>query len=414
MASVGAAVGLGNVFRFPALAMKYGIIFIIFYIFFLFLLGIPLLSCEIAVGRRYGGSAVGCIKKISKKYTLIGLLACSNSFIIMTYYCLLFSFVLLCLFFSFKLLQNGGFLFADYISESGGFPFDTELFLIIAWSAVILCFGRAERLGKISAAGVIFSVFSLLFLSIKSTVANPSGLLCFLRLDTTCFFNLSFWADAASQVFFSLSVMVGVMFAFGSFLPEGDGIGKSVLTVAFFDLFISLLATVIYSSVGVEGETGLLSCFSVYPLAFSRLGGSPLFGFLFAAAFFLSLAFLCLDSVFSYLKSITASLYDSLGFSQNRSAVVLSLVSCFFGLLILSGDSFAVINRIDRFASVFLTLIIGVAESLLFGYVLTPKPLLSEINRNSSPRFSPVFFSLSLKVLCPLSLSLLFLYEIFF
>lgn len=413
MASIGSAVGLGNIFRFPFFATKYGSAFLLCYTFLLLLLGIPLLSSELAVGRACRKSAVGSIKTVSKKFGFVGSLSAANSFVIMTYYCILFSFVLLCLVFSFRLINSTPVsaekILLNYITEKGGFSPFTVLFLTAAWAAVLLCFGSAERLGKISAAGVIFSAVSLLFLAIYMGVSKGENLLSFLRFSPGHFASVSFWTDAASQVFFSLSVMVGVMFSYGSFLPRESSIGKSVLIIAFFDLFISILATVIYAAVGIETDGGLLACFSVYPAAFCTL---PC-GFVLAFLFFLSLAFLCLDSVFSYLKSVTCALYDSHGFSETKSSVIICATSFVLGLFMLP-FGFRAIGAVDRFAASFLTLIIGVLEAVFFGWVLKPQNILSEINKNSFFRLPSCLFALSLRFFCPVALAFLLFFEIFF
>ena len=95
MTSVGAAVGLGNILRFPFLLSKYGFLFIVFYAFFLLLLGLPIMATETALGRMYRLNCVDCIGKLSKKGQPLGFAMVGNSFIIMCYYGVLFSFLIL-------------------------------------------------------------------------------------------------------------------------------------------------------------------------------------------------------------------------------------------------------------------------------------------------------------------------------
>lgn len=412
MASVGAAVGLGNIFRFPYLAVKYGSAFIICYLLLLFLLGIPLLSCELAVGRHFKKSAVGCMKSASKKTGFVGGLAAANSFVIMSYYCLLFSFVLLCLVFSFRLINlpssKGEKIFLNLIGSNGGFPVYSLLFLCAAWALVLLCFGSAERLGKISVYGVVSAFFCLLFTAVFLGLKNPSALTAFLHFSPRFFGSLTFWTDAASQVFFSLSVMVGVMFSYGAFLPKNCSISASVLLISFFDLAASILSTVIFAFVAPENDGGLLACFSVYPAAFCSVPG----GFFLALLFYLSVAFLCLDSVFSYLKSITCAVEDFCGADQTKTATFVCLISFIFGVFMLISP-FKAIAAADRFAATFLTLLIGVFESLVFGFVLKPKDILNEINRGSRLRLNGAVFRISVRYFCPASLLFLLLFELF-
>ena len=403
MASVGSAVGLGNLFRFPALAVKYGGIFIPVYISLLALLGLPLLTCELAAGRYYQKSAVGCMGAISKKARPLGWAASANSFIIMSYYCLLFSFVLLAALFSFRLnAANADSLFLDYISPKGGFPFDTQLLLAAAWGAVILCYGRAENLGKISTVSVLFSVGVILVIALIRGISCPRALAVFLRPDPAPLLQPSFWADALGQVFFSLSVGVGVMFAYGSFLRDGESIPLCGGIIAAIDLLVSLAATLIYASVGPTGDDGLLlTCFSVYPKAFIDIFGS--LGRWVCGLFYLSLALLCLASVFSYLKSAASAAGPPK--TESKRAVILALAAAGIGLIMLMDEGLRLLHLTDSLAARYLTLTVGLFEFIIFGY-LAPPELISSA-RGGRGRGNLFYFLL--KIFCPAALIFLIL-----
>ncbi len=403
MASVGSAVGLGNLFRFPALAVKYGGIFIPVYLALLVLLGLPLLTCELSAGRYYQKSAVGCIRAISKKATPVGWAASANSFIIMSYYCLLFSFVLLATLFSFRLNPtNADSLFLDYISPNGGFPFDTQLLLVAAWGAVILCYGRAETLGKISTVSVLFSVGVIFVIALIRAISYPQTLAVFLRLDPAPLLLPAFWADALGQVFFSLSVGVGVMFTYGSFLGNGESIPFCGGIIASIDLLVSLAATVIYASVGpLQGDGLLLTCFSVYPKAFMDIFGG--WGRGVCCLFYLSLALLCLDSVFSYLKSAASAAGPSK--TEPRRAIILALAAAGTGLIMLIDERLRLLYLADSLAARYLTLTVGLFEFIIFGYLAPPELLSSARGR----RGRGTLFYLLLKIFCPAALIFLIL-----
>ncbi len=416
MASVGSAVGLGNIFRFPALAVGYGIIYIIVYAVLLFAAGLPLLLSELALGRKFGGSAVKSFSSVKPKYGFIGWLCCGNSFIIMTYYCLLFSFVLLAAVFSYRLInttpQSAAVLFPEYLYPEG-FPVYPLLFLIVGWAAVILCFGSAERLGKISTAGVIFASLVLGTLALIRGFSQPEQLLSFCRLEPTHLLSSRFWCDALGQVFFSLSVMVGVMPAYGSFLDKKESIASSGLTIALFDLAVSLAATVIYATVAESGDEGLLACFSVYPKAFMSLT-SPLLGAQTAFLFYLSLALLCLDSVFSYLKSISSALFERLGKSETVIAVVISLISAFLGFFMLGRSGRGIISHLDGRITPLLTLITGLFEVAVFAELAKSGSLIKEINLGSKRGYSALIYRFSVCILSPAVIILLVLSQILF
>ena len=201
MASVGSAVGLGNIFRFPALAVKYGLAFIIVYTILLFTIGIPMLSAELAVGRKFSMSAVGSARKILKKAEFAGWLAAANSFVIASYYCVLFSMVLLCAVFSYRLYDmsvDGMLVFKDILYTSQ-LRIEVVLGLIAAWAAVYLCFGRAEKLGIISTVSVMFAVVVIFLLAVWRGLSSSDQLNSFLRFDVGVLYSRGFWGDVSIE-----------------------------------------------------------------------------------------------------------------------------------------------------------------------------------------------------------------------
>lgn len=415
MASVGSAVGLGNIFRFPALAVKYGLIFIIVYALLLFAVGLPLLSAELAVGRRFSMSAVGSARSISKKTEWIGWLASANSFVIVSYYCVLFSMVLLCATFSYRLYDmsvDGATVFKDMLYANKP-RMEEVLCLVAAWAAVYLCFGRAEKLGKISTVSVIFAVAVIFLLAVWRGFSAPEELSSFLRLDVRVLYNRYFWGDVSGQVFFSLSVAVGSMISYGAFLHKKENIAVCSVIIGVCDLAVSILATVIYATVSkTDTEGGLLTCFSVYPEAFMQLGGgwaSVGVSFL----FYLSLALLCLDSVIAYLKSITHSLEDKFAARQEKTAFAVICAAAFIGFFMLGGRGGMLLGFADGVVAKFLTLSVALLETIMLGYVLGTGVIAKEIgikNRGVAERG----FAFSIKFFAPAVLLFLFLREFIF
>ena len=415
MASVGSAVGLGNIFRFPALAVKYGLAFIIVYTILLFTIGIPMLSAELAVGRKFSMSAVGSARKILKKAEFAGWLAAANSFVIASYYCVLFSMVLLCAVFSYRLYDmsvDGMLVFKDILYTSQ-LRIEVVLGLVAAWAAVYLCFGRAEKLGIISTVSVIFAVVVIFLLAVWRGLSSSDQLNSFLRFDVGVLYSRGFWGDVSGQVFFSLSVAVGAMISYGAFLHKKENIAVCGVIIGVCDLAVSIFATVIYATVPkTDTEGGLLTCFSVYPEAFMQLGGglvSAIVSFL----FYLSLALLCLDSVIAYLKSITHCLEDRFSVLQERSAVKVIGLAAFLGFFMLGAQGSVVLAFADGIVAKFLTLSVALIEMIIFGYVLGTGTIAEEMgikNRGAVERG----FAFSIKIFAPAVLAFLFLREFIF
>lgn len=396
MASVGAAVGIGNLFRFPALCVNYGSSFILVYILLLCFVGLPLMFSEIALGRRFGGTATFCFASLDKRATPAGFLCSANAFIIMTYYCVLFCFTVLAAVFSLKTFSGQNTLTEILFPNS----FSPVLLcgLIFCWGAVLFCFGGADRLGKISTVSVIFSVSILFLLAIFSAFTAGGELLLFFKLNFSVFLSPMFWCDTLGQVFFSLSLMVGVLVTYGAYLNKTESIIKCGALVAFFDLAVSLAGTVIYVSVGRGDADGLLSSFSVYPKAFSVFGAlsTPCL-----CLFYLSVGFLCLDSVFSYLKSAVGFFIFKLSGNELLWAVGMSSVSLLLGSFMLWGGGLALALVIDQKIVPFLIIFTGLLECILFCRQKGKNSLIHEINKGQKRPLPERFYTLSTGLFAP-------------
>lgn len=414
MTAVGAAVGLGNIFRFPALCLKYGSAYILVYIISLFAIGLPLMFSEIALGRKFGEIAPVCFASADKKGAPLGFMCSANAFIIMTYYCVLFSFVVAAATFSYKMFGASD-TAAQTIFNEIIFPknFSPVLlcFLIFSWGAVLFCFGGADRLGKISTASVIFASLIILSLSLFSLFFSPDAAFALFRFKVGVFTSPSFWLDSLSQVFFSLSLMVGILITYGACLDKKESIIKCSLAIAIFDLLISLAATLIFAFSGSVGEGGLLSSFSVYPKAFSALG---VFSAPVCFLFYLSVGFLCLDSVFSYLKSAVGFFVHMLGGKEVFWAAGLSAVSALLGSFLLFGNGLKFLGVLDQKITPFLILLTGLFQTALFSRPAVKASLIKELNLLKKPKVFQNFFSLSISLFCPLVLLVLLFSQIFF
>lgn len=413
MTAVGAAVGLGNLFRFPTLCTLYGSAYILVYIILLFVVGVPLLLSEIALGRLFGKNATFCFASADRRAVPLGFLCSANSFIVMTYYAVLFSFVVLAAVFSYKLLSPTlppAEVFTPII-----FPFrfsPTLLFaLIFSWAAVFLCFGDARRLGAISTVSVIFAAVIIFGFAVFCIINSGGKILSFLRFNPAVFCSSKFWIDAMGQVFFSLSLMVGVLVSYGACLNKKEGIVRCGIAVALCDLAVSLGGTVIFVAAGRQGEGSLFSSFSVYPAAFSSLGAA---GSAVCFLFYLSVGVLCLASLFAYLKSATEFFTFSLGGSDTAWALGLSLLSLLLGSFLLQGRGLEALKLIDNEIVPFLIIFAGLVETVLFCRPPLKAALLSEINKNETHPLPRRLFSLSLGLFAPVTLFILLLYQIFF
>ncbi len=360
MASVGSAVGLGNIFRFPALATTYGLGFVIVYMLFLFLAGIPLLKAELLFGR--SGKAD---KKSALPALVPSVVTCA---------------VILCCYIALSALLLKNTILPTAPEKAN------PLFVVVLCAMALALFGSAERIGKLSTAGVLFAAAVLLATALFRAAGNIHSLVAFLRVDLSAFLLPELWLQAAAQCFFSLSVAVWVMPNFGAMTDRAISLEKCAVGVALADVLVSLAATVIYCTVGLSGDS-LLSAFSVYSLSLGR-------GV--ATAFFAALLFLCVASVISYIKGIVRPLSVRFGLPEAKLCGIVLAVSGGVAIFLLSSSGLF-LERADSLLVPPLTLFAALCESLLFARQKNP------------PLFGP--FS---ALFVPLLLFLIFSCKIFF
>lgn len=374
LTAVGAAVGLGNLFRFPALACRYGGGFVITYLLLALLLGLPLFLCETALGRVSGGT--GAFGK-GKGAFLTSWLCGANALLILPVYLLLTSFV----------IRTAAYLPRG--NSADGIP-SRLIFFCLVFALTLWLFFRGRLSGFCQVTGVALSCGGVFLVAICFLFKGPSDMLALLEIRPSAFLSLHFWRDVTGQVFFSLSVMTGVLTVFGEGLQKGTNLPLCALWVVLTDFAVSLAATVIYA--GVEGDkSGLLSAFRVYPAAFRLLFGS--FGNFAAFIFFVCLGLLCVDSVLAYMQSV----FSLLAKKRVENFVPFVLAAAFFGVgLALQGDLFA-LTFLDSAVIPVFTLLVGIFEGVAISRAVE-SGLLSRSGRRGEGRLLGFFFAFLLPV----------------
>ncbi len=340
--AVGSAVGLGNIFRFPGLAARYGIWFILSYLVLLFAFGLPLLLCELYFGKKQVGVPF-CGTKRSFSFG-VGLTAIN---------CLA---VLSCYLVFFALVMKR----AAVSALPEGVPVPDLLFLVLAVALGLISCGSAEKLSRISLIGVVFSVAVMGFLAILGLIKNPDAFSGFFTLSPRVILSPDFFGAVFGQVFFSLSLGVGVMTAFGSMLAPDTPLLKSAVTVCLGDLAVSLISTVIYICLGGREATTAegITLFSVLLTDFFGKKIGRALGFF----FFTAVALLCLNSVVSYIKAVTVSAKN-----EQKASVTVALLCGGAGLFLIS-DNFSVLAFTDGKILPLLGLAAGGIQSFAFSF----------------------------------------------
>ena len=440
LASVGAAVGLGNALRFPGLCAKYGGgAYLLIYFTALLILGIPLLNAELAMGRKFGGGAPKCMQSLKGGAGRVGWASSANSVITAVIYAGLAGWILAMAVTIVPLATSApnltqaeisGYFFNNVLHarEDGVISSISPLVLLgVAVAFVIMFFclkGGAGALAKAAKVTVIVPVVLLAFMAVRGLLYENSfqALKALFLPDFTKLSSPELWLSALGQVFFSLSVVVGIMPAYGAYLPEGTNIFSCSLIIAAADFFVSVLASVVLFTTlygcGLQGEigqSGIITAFAVYPAAISRLFGT--YTWLNAAIgvlFYLSLAMIAVQAAVSMMEAFTAPFSEAFGIKRWKLSAVLCLIGAVVCVIFATSAAPVIVELSDLFINFYNILILGIVECLIFAFSPKTKSLALEVNRFTRRLKMPAkFFEVSVKFLSPAVLISLTAFEVF-
>ncbi|MFQ6026926.1 MAG: sodium-dependent transporter [Dehalococcoidia bacterium] len=329
LATVGSAVGVGNIWRFPHLVgQNGGGAFLLAYLLSVLAIAIPLLMLEFATGRHYAASVVHCFARIGQRYRWVGVGIVLMIGGIMSYYLVIVGWGL-------------GFFFRSAIGQPTDFAAFTQgwealVFFVLALIVVMVVVAGGIKGGIEKANLWLMPVLVLLVVALAiyslTLEGRAAGLAFYLTPDFNSLSRASTWGDALGQAFFSIGVGTGVMITYGSYLSRNTDLHTSALWVAFADMFIALLAgLMIFPMVftfGLNPAEGPELAFQTLPIAFGLL---PL-GALLGALFFLLFALAGFSSAFSMLEAIVAPIIDGWQWSRWRAVGLVGVVVLVVGI----------------------------------------------------------------------------------
>lgn len=437
LAAIGSAVGLGNAWRFPNLAAKHGGgAFLMVYLLAMLIIGIPLLMMEISIGRKMRAGAPGALRGLNKKFEPIGWAATSNAFVIVTYYAVVFAWVIMMAVFSFKFInmtgdnQAASSLWSTVIKTTGTIKgFDTIsipvlICLLVAWGLIYYCIRNGTKsVDKIIKYLIFLPVVFLGFMAIKGATMPGAmqGLAAFFIPDFSALSNPMLWVDAVGQVFYSMSVMMAIMIAYGSFLSDESNIARDGMIIAFSDLAVSLLSGIVMFTTmyGTNLEEMLAQksgpglAFGVYPTAIVNLSNSGVFNAIFAFVFYFCLCTLAIDSAFSLVEGISTAFSDKFGTNKKKTTITICAIAGVISLIYATGGGLAVLDIVDNWCNSFTLILVGVIETVAIGWFYNTNKIIGEINRNTKKIKMPkLWFDIAVKIVAPISLSILFIWNI--
>ena len=436
LASIGSAVGLGNAWRFPGLAAKYGGgAFLFVYLVAMLVIGIPLLMMEISVARYTRQGAPGSMRAMNKKIEGVGWLAVSNGIGISIYYAAVFAWVILMFVLSFKFSGMTGntdaasSLWAETIKTTGTTTGFTTISwpvvgsLIAAWALCYVCIRNGTTsVGKVVKFTVTLPVICLLIMAIRG-ISLPGAMQGFAKLfipEWKALADSNLWVDAIGQVFYSLSISMAIMFAYGSFLNKDSNIVVDTIIIAFSDMFVSILAGIVMfttmAGVGMldnMSASGIATAFIIYPQAIVKISNSGIFNMIFAFIFYFCLITLAIDSLFSIIEGISTALSDKFKLDKKKTTLRICLIEGVISLIYVTGAGLAVLDIVDYFINSYTLILTGILEMIAAGWFFKTTKILDELNRNTGKFKMPKWWFLpSIKVISPVVLAGLFIWNL--
>lgn len=441
MAAAGSAVGLGNIWRFPYLAAKdSGGVFIVCYIILALTFGFALLTTEIAIGRKTAQGPLTAYGKIHPKWKGLGLLGCLIPTIILPYYCAIGGWILK---YFFVFLTGSGTdaaaddFFTDFITGTTAPIF--WMFLFLAASAYVIFSGvnkGIENYSKIFMPMLFILIVGISIFSLTLTYTDAQGvtrtglqgLKIYLIPDFTGMTLKSFLIvlmDALGQLFFSISVAMGIMVAYGSYVKKDTDLMKSINQIEFFDTLVALLAGLmivpaVYTFMGIEGMSagsGLL--FVLLPKIFQAMG---IVGSFIGIVFFLMVIFAAVTSCVSIMEAIVSSIMDKFHYSRKQSSAIVSIYALIAGTIVCMGYNILyfelplpngtvgqVLDVLDYLSNSILMPLTALLTCLLIGWVVKPDTIIDEVQCGGHRFSRKNLYILMIKFIAPIMLFVLLL-----
>ena len=441
LAAAGSAVGVGNIWRFPYLCAKDGGgLFLLIYLVLVLTFGFVLLTTDVAIGRRTKQNALNAYATLHKKWRFLGYLTFLVPTLIMTYYSVIGGWILKYL--SVYMISNGtdaakdGYFISFITSKASPIVFMLIFLSITAWIVFCGVEKGIEKFSKIIMPGlilmiIIIAVFSLT-LSRKDSDGTVrtglQGLMVYLRPDFTGLTAkrfLEILLDAMSQLFFSLSVSMGIMITYGSYVKDDVNLSKATNQIEIFDTAVAFLAGMmiipaVFVFLGTEGmSSGPSLIFITLPKVFESMG---ILGRFVAIIFFITLAFAALTSCVSVMETLVANCMEIFHQSRKKMCAVIGVYSLVTALLIClgynvfyfelqlpNGSVGQLLDVMDYISNSFLMPFISLLTSILIGWIIGPQWIVDEVTKNHEKFPRAGLYRFMIQYVVPVVMLILFL-----
>lgn len=419
-----------------------GGLFLIMYVVLALTFGFTLLTTEVAIGRKTKQSPITAYGHLHKKSKFLGVFACIIPILILPYYCAIGGWVLK--YFLTFLTKSGAAAaaadgyFAGYITSATE-PVILMTVYVLATSIVILLGVNKgiESFSKVIMPILVLLVIGIAIFSVSIHHTDAEGVVRngweglkiyvipnFEGLTVKSFFTVLL--DAMGQLFYSLSVAMGIMITYGSYVKDTDNLGKGINRIEFFDTMVAFLAGVmiiptVYVFMGREGmaASGPSLMFVSLPKVFAEMVG---IGQFIGCLFFAMVLFAALTSSISIMEAIVSSFMDKFKFSRTKAtllvvaiALIGGLAVCFgyniwyFDLTLPNGTVGQVLDVMDYISNYVLMPVVAIGTCILVGWALKPKMVIDEATKNGEKFGRKKLYVVMIKYIAPVLLLVLLL-----
>ncbi len=444
LAAAGSAVGLGNIWRFPYLAAKDGGgLFLVVYILLALTFGFALLTTEISIGRKTKQSPLTAYGKLNKKWGFLGIIACIVPVIIMPYYCVIGGWVLK--YFIVFLTGQGveaaedGY-FGSYISQQ----YEPVIMMLIFLAVVAFIIFRGVNKGIESSSKIIMPILLLMVIGISIfaltishtgddgvTRTGLEGLKVYVipNLEGITIGKIfTVFIDALGQLFFSLSVAMGIMIAYGSYVKDDANLGRSINQIELFDTGVAFLAgamiiPAVYTFMGTEGmSSGPSLMFVSLPKVFKAMGAV---GNVMGCIFFAMVLFAAITSAVSVMEAVVVSIMDKFHMSRNKAGAIEGMIALVGGVIVClgynklyfeatlpnaaKGATAQILDIMDYISNNCLMPIVALLTCILIGWIQKPDTIIDEVEKSNCKMGRKRLYVVMIKFIAPLFLVLLLL-----
>ena len=441
LAAAGSAVGLGNIWRFPYLAAKDGGgLFLVIYLLLAVTFGFTLLTTEISIGRLTKQSPLTAYNKVKKGWGWLGICASLVPVIIMPYYCVIGGWVVK--YFIAYLTGHGAETAVDgYFTGYITSDYQPILLMAVFLAVVAFIIFMGVDKGIESSSKIIMPILILLVvgiaifsLTIKHTDAEGvtrtgwEGFKIYIvpdfdGLTVKGFFTILL--DAMGQLFFSLSVAMGIMIAYGSYVKDDANLVKSINQIEIFDTGVAFLAgamivPAVFTFMGTDGMgSGPSLMFVSLPKVFAAMGKV---GNIIGCLFFAMVLFAALTSAVSVMEAIVACLMDKFHLSRTKAGIIEGIIALvggivvclgynklYFDIVLPNGAHAQILDIMDYISNNALMPIVAIGTCVLIGWVVKPKVIIDEVEKTGQKFSRKILYTIMVKFVTPILLIILLL-----